>query len=55
MDRDCIATILLSLEGGEDSLCWHYDSKGQYSVKFGCKTVMANMGNPSRGSQPLSR
>ncbi|PON78157.1 hypothetical protein PanWU01x14_021390, partial [Parasponia andersonii] len=52
MDRDCIATILLSLEGGEDSLCWHYESKGQYSVKFGYKAVMANMGNPPGDSRP---
>ncbi|KAK3199023.1 hypothetical protein Dsin_022438 [Dipteronia sinensis] len=40
IDRDFVRSIPVSWSGGHDSLSWHYDRNGCYSVKSGYRVAL---------------
>lgn len=49
IDHEEVKRIPLSAPQGKDVLVWHYDSKGEFTVKSGYHLAMAHEENDSNG------
>ncbi|KAK3229805.1 hypothetical protein Dsin_001686 [Dipteronia sinensis] len=51
VDKAAILSIPVSWGGGQDSLRWHYDKKGEYTVKSGYRLGLSEK-IPNSASNP---